>query len=119
MPENNYPKTVSFECTVPKGCTPDAQEWLRRVKAEVKITLLSKNVLRIDYPTDIVEKVRRVNVDDCIVRLDLIAPGDRFWMHHCVFPALPQETERLILEHWHQCSYQSEDGTATYTFPEI
>ena len=119
MPEDNYPKTISFECTDPKGCTPDAKEWLRRIKAEVKLTLLSKNVLRVDYPTDIVKQVRRVNVDDRIFRLDLISPGDKFWMCKCVFPALPQETKRLILEHWDQCSYQSEEGTVIYTFPKI
>lgn len=117
MPENNYPKTINFKCADPKGLTPDAQEWLRRVKAEVKLTLLSKNVLRVDYPTDIVQRIRRVNVDDCIFRLDLIDPGDKFWTCHCIFPHIPWETKRVIFEHWNLCTYQFEDGAIIFTFP--
>jgi len=85
MTETGYPKAIGFKCHNPEGLTADAQEWLRRLRNEVTITMLAENIIQIKYPADIVELIKTVNVDDTIYRLDFIAPDDRFWMCNCVF----------------------------------
>lgn len=119
MPENEFPKTIGFESANPTGYTPAAQQWLRRIKDEVRISLPEKNVLRIEYPADIVKQVRCVNVDDSIFRLDLIDPRDRFWICNSIFPKLPADSSKHMLENWGQGLRNEENGVLTITYPKI
>lgn len=116
--ENNYPQSIGFESTSPKGFTPDAQQWLRRIKDEVKISLPKKNVLRIEYPSDIVKQVRCVNVDDSIFRLDLIDPRDKFWNCNSIFPDIPADSRRLMLENWGKSVRCGRPGHLEIVYPE-
>lgn len=113
------PNNISFESANPRGFTPDAQQWLRRVKDEVKISLPEKNILRVEYPADIVEQVRCVNVDDSIFRLDLIDPRGKFWNCNCIFPDIPADSRKLILENWGKTVRHEENGVLTITYPEF
>ena len=119
MPENNYPKNIGFESANPTGFTPDAQQWLRRIKDEVRISLPEKNILRIEYPKDIVKQVRCVNVDDSIFRLDLIDPRGKFWTCNCIFPNLPADSRKHMLENWGKGVRHEDNGVLTITYPEI
>lgn len=119
MPISNHSQIIGFESTNPKGVTPDAQQWLRRVKDEVKISLPEKNVLRVEYPKDIIKQVRCVNVDDSIYRLDLIDPRNKFWNCNCIFPNLPADSRKHMLENWGKSKRHEERGVIVITYPEI
>jgi len=100
MTETGYPKAIGFKCHNPEGLTADAQEWLSRLRNEVTITMLAENIIQIKYPSDIVELVKTVNVDDTIYRLDFIAPDDRFGMCNCVFPDVPWNNHDFMQNRW-------------------
>lgn len=118
MSENNKScKTISFESANPSEFAPDAQQWLRRVKDEVKISLPEKNILRVEYPADIVKQVRCVNVDDSIFRLDLIDPRDKFWICNCIFPDLPADSRKHMLENWGKGVRKEDRGVVEITYP--
>ena len=56
--QTKYPIEIGFECHDTKGLTPDARQWINRLKAEVKIKLLAENGIGIKYPPDIVKEIR-------------------------------------------------------------
>ena len=114
---NPYPKPVQFQTHDGSGFTDEAKAWLERIRTEVKLSMLAENVLRIEYPTDLVAQVRTVNVDDCIFRLDLYDPGDRFHLCHCIFPDVPWNNRLFMLGRWPKQKRTEEPGVVTLTFP--
>jgi len=117
MQTQDYPKTIPFETCNPTGLTKDAQNWISRLKKEVKITLLAENILNIEYPSDIVKEIRTVNVDDLIYRLDFIAPEDRFFNCGCIFPDIPWNNRAFMQNRWINGVRKSIKGNLTLTYP--
>lgn len=56
-------------------------------------------------------------MDDSIFRLDLIDPRDKFWICNSVFPNLPADSRKLILENWGKSKRYEENGVLTIIFP--
>lgn len=113
---NQYPRTIGFKLHDTEGLTDDARQWLDRLKAEVKMTMPTENSLVIEYPSDIVSQIRRVNVDDCIFRLDFFDPGDKFHFVHCVFPDVPWNNRTFMQEYWDKCIRIENKGQLTLEF---
>lgn len=118
MKDNQYPRTVTFETANPEGFTPVARSWLERLRREVRMTMPAENILRIEYPSDIVEQIRSVNVDGCIYRLDFISPGNRFFMCNCVFPSVPWNRRDFMNNRWPLGRRTEAEGVLTVEYPE-
>lgn len=114
---HEYPKQINFKTVKPDGFSQSAREWLERLNNEVKMTMLAENILQIEYPPDIITNIRTVNVDDCIYRLDFIAPDDRFWLCKCVFPNVPWNNKVFMTSRWHLGRRIEINGLLTLTYP--
>lgn len=113
----NYPKQINFKCHDPNGMTPDAQEWIGRIKEETKIMMLAENIIQITYPADIVEQIRTVNIDNVIYRLDFVAPDDQFWMCDCVFPEVPWNNHDFMKNRWGKGLRVESEGVLLIEYP--
>lgn len=119
MKDNVYPRAVTFETANPEGFTPEARSWLERLRKEVRMTMPAENILRIEYPSDIVTQIRTVNVDGCIYRLDFISPEDRFFMCDCVFPSVPWNSREFMNGRWAMGCRSEGDGVLTIIYPPL
>ena len=85
-----YPKVLEVKTPLSDyENAEDAPKLIRDVVAQTKFTMLAENILQIDYPTDLVEQVREVNVDDSIYRIDFIYRDTPASVHNCFFPKVP------------------------------
>lgn len=116
--QSKFPIEIDFECHDTKGLTPDARQWINRLKEEVKIKLLAENGIGIKYPPDIVKEIRTVNVDDMIYRLDFIDPGNRFNMCNCVFPKVPWNNKEFMTKRWPHGKRYGREGCLIIRYPE-
>lgn len=112
----DYPKKIVFEYCDKKGFTPDAQEFISRLEKEIVITMLAENVIRIDYPSDLIKQVRTVNVDDTIFRLDFIDKAERFLICGCVFPNVPWG-RKFMQTRWGHGKRTETPGSLTIEYP--
>lgn len=112
-----YPKKIAFECSDKKGLTPDAQAFISRLENEVVIMMPAENIIRIDYPADLIKQVRTVNVDDTIYRLDFIDKTEGFF-RTCVFPDVPWDRE-FMRTRWNHGKRTEAPGRLTIEYPTI
>lgn len=81
-----YPKRISYDGPRNMGSFfPAIHDLLQQVMIGLRMTHLDENVLQVEYPADLVQQIRLVDVDDTIFRLDFVLTGhpeNRF----CFFP---------------------------------
>ena len=117
MDNNTYPRTLGFECHNPDDFTGEARAWLERLRKEVRMTMPAENILRIEYPADIVRQIRTVNIDGMIYRLDFIDPNDEFWLIHCVFPNVPWNNREFMKSRFGRGKRTESEGMLTIEYP--
>ena len=69
----SYPRILPFRTPLDErtACLiPDTRTWLEEVVSQTKISMPSENVLVVDYPENLVGRVKFVNIDDSILRID-------------------------------------------------
>ena len=94
---NEYPKEITFDSALDQCKNPDdLNSGLRCIITNTKMTLLAENILQIDYPEDLIEQVRTVDVDDTIFRIDLIKKEPFWYSRVCLFPHIHWNRENFF-----------------------
>ena len=118
MDTNNYPKSISFKVISPEGMTEDARKWFRRLREEVKMTMLAENILRIEYPSDVVSEIKVLNVDDSIFRLNFVDPEKKFNLLNCIFPYVPWNlNEEFFKDRFRKLKRTDSEGVLILEYP--
>lgn len=92
-----YPKELEVETPLSEfEKESDAPQLLKEVVARTKFTLLEENILQIDYPQNLVEQVREVNIDNWIYRIDFIYRDEPLSLKNCFFPKVPWTSKNFF-----------------------
>jgi len=95
--KNEYPREITFGSVLDRCKNPDdLNAGLRCVITNTKMTMLAENILQIDYPEELVEQVRTVDVDDTIFRIDLVKKETFGLDRVCLFPHVPWKRENFF-----------------------
>ena len=96
MPKTQYPKQISFGSRLTRWPKDEHPQRSVDAIARTRFTLLAENKLRIDYPEDLVEQVRTVDVDHAIFRIDLVYRGTEGLGRETLFPEVPWTRENFF-----------------------
>ena len=86
MANNEYPRKLTFKTPDTDGLTENAKEHIRKVTEGTTITMLAENIIKIEYPAELIDHIKTVRVDYIDYRLDFIDHGNVYWMCNCYFP---------------------------------
>lgn len=86
MTNNEYPRKLTFKSPDTDGRTEDAKEHIRKVTEGTTITMLAENIIKIEYPAELIDYIKTVLIDYIDYRLDFIDHGNVYWMCNCYFP---------------------------------
>ncbi len=87
----SYPRILPFTTPLDKRAAcliPETRTWLENVVSQTKISMPSENVLVVDYPENLVGRVKFVNIDDSILRIDFYKDKEDL-LGYCFFPEIP------------------------------
>ena len=91
-----YPKTLTFGSRLSRYPHDDHPQYAKDAIVGTTFTLLTENVLQVDYPEALVEQVRTVDVDDSIFRIDLVYRNSNGLGRECLFPHVPWTRENFF-----------------------
>ena len=120
MEKQEYPKNISFSSRLDwwahYGCPPKTKEAIEGIK----ITMLAENILQIDYPKELVEEVRTVNVDDTVFCIDLVLKGTQGLDRERLFPLAPWNRRNFFLNHrFHDGKRKETPGRLVIEYPSL
>ena len=96
MEAQKYPKDISFSSRLTYWAHYDCPVRIKKAIEGTKMVLLAENILQIDYPEELVEQVRTVDVDDTIFRIDLVLKGTQGLGRECLFPEVPWDRKNFF-----------------------
>lgn len=86
MVNYEFPKKLTLKAPDTNRLTEEAKEHVRMVTEKTTITMLAENIIKIEYPAELIDYIKTVRNDYIDYRLDFIDHGDVYWMCNCYFP---------------------------------
>lgn len=97
MEAQKYPKEITFGSALDRCKDPnDLNAGIRVIITNTKMAMLAENILQIDYPEELIEQVRTVDVDDTVYRIDLVKRETIGLGRICLFPHVPWNHENFF-----------------------
>ena len=113
-----YPRKLTFKSPDMNGLTVDAREHIKKVTEGTTITMLAENIIKIEYPAELIDHIKTVCVDNIDYRLDFIDHGNVYFMCNCYFPQGTGWGSEFFKNRWNKGKRTETPGCLIIEYPK-